>query len=360
MRLVQAILRRPTALVLLLATAALVAMVLADRRRRRLWRWEGMTTESPTETAEPSAGQAERKGMAYYEEGMTPEELQAAIAAAGAGMAQAASGRLPAPGKVVANLPMTRSSIGSKDAWAKWGKKRPYTFQPLKSTFVTSGIPEGQLGSRAPRRAVKIVYMPGTGAGREHSFSLHTGKINKTSGGLMASFKVYYPADFQFSCGGKIAGFKVGPGDAEGCGKSRDGGSHRIMWQDSGHATSYIYTPTIYDKMQRVKELQDGSKKKCGISLLVPNGPVLRRGQWNTITIGLKLNTLRGEGQPNADGQLLLVVNGNSVYRSGIVWRGRKSHGFEDFLVHTFYGGPCTSPAKGHAFVSDVTLYNWD
>lgn len=160
------------------------------------------------------------------------------------------------------------------------------------------------------------------------------------------AFDVFFDKGWHFSRGGKIGGFFIGHGAASGYEHSPNGSSHRIMWQKDGGAISYIYPPSGLD--QDDPELKASGHGVGYFHDLFPAG-TLKVGQWNSMVLGVKLNTFAG-GKPNADGVAFLEINGVSGSRNNIRWTRSPDLLIESFDLSTFFGGP--DPA-----VKDCTAY---
>lgn len=165
----------------------------------------------------------------------------------------------------------------------------------------------------------------------------------------MMSFDVFFAPGWHFSKGGKFGGFMMGHGDASGYRHTDTASSHRIMWKENGGAISYIYPPS--NLKQEDPKLQASG---CGIGYfhdLFPAG-TLKVGAWNSVQIGVKLNTFTG-GKPNADGVAVLTVNGTTGVLDNVRWTRSPDLRISSFAFNTFFGGP--DPA-----VTDCTAYYRD
>lgn len=160
------------------------------------------------------------------------------------------------------------------------------------------------------------------------------------------AWDVYFDKGWHFSKGGKIGGLFVGQGVASGYRHSPDASSHRIMWQRDGGAISYVYPPT--GLAQADPKLQASG---CGIAYFKEAFPAgtLKVGSWNSVVLGVKLNTFT-DGKPNADGVAYLEVNGKAATKSDVRWARSPDLLIERFEFNTFFGGP--DPA-----VCDCTAY---
>lgn len=161
------------------------------------------------------------------------------------------------------------------------------------------------------------------------------------------AFDVYFARGWNFSKGGKIGGLFVGTGDASGYAHSPTASSHRIMWQTDGGAISYLYPPS--DLPQADAKLQDTGHGIGYFKDLFPAG-TLKVGAWNTVELGITLNTFAKDGQPNADGVATLHINGVRGVKNDIRWARSPDLLITSLQFNTFFGGP--DPA-----VCDCTAY---
>jgi hypothetical protein len=151
------------------------------------------------------------------------------------------------------------------------------------------------------------------------------------------SFQVYFAPGWDFSKGGKIGGFHVGHGKASGYRHSDTASSHRIMWQRDGGAISYIYPPS--NLAQADPRLRP---EGCGIGYFHDAFPAgtLKVGRWNTVRIGVKVNTFDAHGAPRPDGVALLEVNGEERRLENVRWSRSPDLKISTFELGTFFGGP--------------------
>lgn len=171
----------------------------------------------------------------------------------------------------------------------------------------------------------------------------------------MMSFDVFFAPGWNFSKGGKFGGFMVGHGDASGYRHSDTASSHRIMWKVDGGAIAYIYPPSNLDQ-------EDERLRACGCGIayfhdLFPAG-TLKVGAWNSVQIGLKLNTFRG-GKPQPDGVAVLTVNGITGTVDNIRWRRSPDLKISSIAFNTFFGGPDPAVVDCTAFFRDFKLIDF-
>lgn len=164
---------------------------------------------------------------------------------------------------------------------------------------------------------------------------------------ITVRYEVYVPEDFDFVKGGKLPGV-IWAGGAGG----RDwkkGGSARVMWRRGGLVVGYLYLSTTvgqYDgtpnnPMMRAQsaEFQKAVHHTNGAGLDVwrhdSNPLQLKRGQWNTIKMRVKLNS-KGKN----DGILSIRVNGNKKRVKGIKFvDDPKALPLDGIQLSSWYGG---------------------
>lgn len=177
----------------------------------------------------------------------------------------------------------------------------------------------------------------------------------RSSGGLVVSFDVYFPAGWKWARGGKFGGVSVGTEPASGGRHNDRGASNRIMWQTDGGAILYIYPPS------GVKQVAPALAKAKDYGNGVFNAEfarALRVGQWNTVELGTRLNTFSGS-KPNADGAGSLTVNGRTETIDRVIWRRYPDVRLEGFDMGVFFGGPDPSPVDQHAYYKNFRVHEW-
>jgi hypothetical protein len=161
----------------------------------------------------------------------------------------------------------------------------------------------------------------------------------------IVSFQVYFGNGFDyiggFQYGGKIAGFHVGDPRSKASGKEHsEAASFRMMWRERGSAVGYVYVPKGVE--QPDKSLEPTGESDPGVDIFKGVFPekTLKLGQWNTIKIGVKLNTFDADGKPRGDGRATLTINGKGAEKTNIVWRDDPARKISLFKFNTFFGGP--------------------
>lgn len=134
------------------------------------------------------------------------------------------------------------------------------------------------------------------------------------------SYRVRFPADFDFVLGGKLPGLYGGLGNSGGhIPKGDDGFSTRLMWRERGAGEVYAYLP---------------SSVSYGTSFL--RGAFgFQPGRWHKVTQHLKLNTPR-----QADGSVAIELDGRPVGRQdGILIRDTEHLRISGVFFDCFFGG---------------------
>ena len=158
------------------------------------------------------------------------------------------------------------------------------------------------------------------------------------------SYKIYFPEDFDWVRGGKLPGLFIGNPGATGGHWDYKAGSARVTWQKDGFACVYLYIPlqVAFDgsKDEAINIQSEEFRKLCHRTPhkgchLWHTGPLrFEKGQWNDVTLDLKMNSV---GRKN--GHLKLTVNGKSVECHAMVWRKTPHLAIGGVSVQTFYGG---------------------
>jgi hypothetical protein len=249
----------------------------------------------------------------------------------------------PRAGKVIADLPLADLLKKDGGAWngkvdmrksklAKLDGKDVIQVQFDKNSGVPGGNPNGGLAvDFAPRGLPKDA--------------------------VVLAMRVFYPTGFDFARGGKMVGIGMGEGKASGGNHSPNASSHRIMWQTSGGAISYIYPP------EGVKQVDSRlSTDSFGVGVWHKDfDRVLKPNKWHDVEVGVRMNTFDARGKPNPDGVGYIRIDGISREFTGIRWAGTEKYAYIKALsVSSFFGGPTPSPKDQHAYYADFKVHAWD
>lgn len=169
-------------------------------------------------------------------------------------------------------------------------------------------------------------------------------------------YKVRFAPGFDWSRGGKLPGMFIGDhGGASGGVHSATASSARIMWRRNGLAVAYVYLPT---GVRQSRAYHVGSRTKGHYGDEVFGGARLhfRAGEWNNVTLRVKLNGFDDEGSPRGDGTLTLGLNGKAATMEGIVWRADPAARVHHIAVTSFFGGTWKSPVDTYLELTDFAL----
>jgi hypothetical protein len=137
-------------------------------------------------------------------------------------------------------------------------------------------------------------------------------KLPRSVDAASIQYDIRFNSSFDWSKGGKLPGLggaegSTSPSVAGGCTAGNSGAwSGRGMW----------ITPSSYPSVTGTNEfvgyMYDYSKASaCGDNL--PTGKALTAGTWHTAKQYYKLNSIRADGTPNADGVVKMWLDGNLV-----------------------------------------------
>ena len=250
-------------------------------------------------------------------------------------------------GTLLANLPiedLMKKRAGAWNGSVSWKKSKVVNFQGQAALMVFYGKGSGTSSD------------PGIGGVAIHSkpqaFPLES---------AILEMQVFFAEGWQWSKGGKIGGFFVGHGNASGKEHSTTGASHRVTFGPGGMARSYVYLPSGLTQDASLR--QTGPCTDCGIGLpgfdkLFKAG-TLKIGEWNTIKVGVRLNTFDGQGAPRADGHALLHANGITGTATNIKWRRTPDLKISAFVFNTFFGGPDPATTDCTAYFRNFKVFSW-
>ena len=172
---------------------------------------------------------------------------------------------------------------------------------------------------------------------------------------VVVAFDVYFDPGWHWSRGGKLGGIFIGDGAASGGAHSSDGASHRMMWQADGGAISYLYLPAGVPQPNPLV-------KSTGFGLGLHHDTfknALKKGQWNHVEIGVKLNGFDAAGRPAGDGAASLTINGVTGFVDRINWTPRPSMKISGFEYNAFFGGPDPAVVDSVHYLKNFTVHEW-
>lgn len=175
------------------------------------------------------------------------------------------------------------------------------------------------------------------------------------------AFKVWFDDNFPWGdemkkVGGKLLGFRIGKGDAQGGDYSSTGASFRMTWARHGGVGPYLYPQVrgeyskkkagkniTWKELDQSEEVQAVSDIASGVHMFYPKrkgkGEIeqwdlrLHKGKWNEIEMFCRLNT-----PGRKDGILEVTVNGVKKSVSSVRYRNDDSK-LEQIKISTFFGG---------------------
>ena len=133
------------------------------------------------------------------------------------------------------------------------------------------------------------------------------------------SYRVRFPAGFDFVKGGKLPGL-FGGDNPRGCVNAKASGfSARLMWRAAGAGELYLYVP--------------GHDARCGQS--IGRGTwTFQTGKWTNIKLLVVMNSPGA-----ANGSLEVWVDGNSVVKADGMMLGTPTTSGGGLFFSTFFGG---------------------
>lgn len=251
----------------------------------------------------------------------------------------------PHTGRLIATLPVSDLSKPKAGVWnakINWKKGGLDTFQ-------------GQ-------QVVRAFFKKGSGTGSMPNHDSSGLSIDAQPAGfvgtkaIVVAFDVFFDGSkWEWSKGGKLGGIFIGPGKASGGRKTEDGASHRIMWKADGGAISYIYPPTGLP--QTNPGFKGNPTYGYGLHQDTFKG-ILKKGQWNRVEIGVKLNSFVN-GKPAGDGRAVLTVNGKTAVTENINWAKSPNILIDSFEYSTFFGGPDPATTDSVTYTKNFAVYEW-
>lgn len=159
------------------------------------------------------------------------------------------------------------------------------------------------------------------------------------------SYEVYFPPGFQWVKGGKLPGVCFGTSDGDcstGGNWGADSGSFRLMFREDGLAIGYSYL-AIKGGSRGAIDAQGANYKNVAVSTGGAGhglwrkknaGLRFKKGAWNTVTMGLRMNTPR-----KRDGTITLTVNGDTRTIKDAMLRQDARVKFTNAIIVSFFGG---------------------
>ena len=177
------------------------------------------------------------------------------------------------------------------------------------------------------------------------------------------AYKVFIPDDFSWVKGGKLPGMWIGKSGSGGREWNDDGASSRLMWREEGKVVGYVYCCTDLGSYNGTPQSPLSNAQGKGFDEIAhhTNGagidiwrdekkPLqLQRGQWNDVSLRVKLNSTG----KTADGVLAVAVNGVSKQFDGMAWtKSPEKKKIEGIHFATWFGGG----SKDYAPSKDMKL----
>ena len=196
-------------------------------------------------------------------------------------------------------------------------------------------------------RLLTVQIRPGMGSGKTHALNkLYKSPPFPLATKASVAFDIMFANGFEWGCRGKVGGFVVGSGPADGHEHSAGAASYRLCWNSGGGAFVYVYVPAGTGARQPPGPLQTIGR----------NGAILwdkefrsafRYDTWHRVEMSLSLN------RPGAnDGTMTLTIDGKTQTISGMVWRVANQK-ISFFGLGIFHGGPCSATKN-----SSLTIRN--
>ncbi|KAJ4490313.1 polysaccharide lyase family 14 protein [Lentinula aciculospora] len=178
---------------------------------------------------------------------------------------------------------------------------------------------------------------------------------------IVMSYRMMLESNWEWVKGGKLPGVFGGVGDlAYGCSGGRKNNREscfdvRLMWRSKGAGELYIYLPFTERNRERLLAVPPLSFENAEYGFSVGRGafsfPI---GQWTSIAIRVKLNTVGSE-----DGEIELWIDGRPVISiTSLTLRHSEKSKLKGMHFQTFFGGSkanWASPNDQRAWFADVT-----
>lgn len=225
----------------------------------------------------------------------------------------------------------------------------------------TDGGGEGKVSST--KTVWTLRYAPGK-VGAESGFTVHAAPSKIFPGqDIELKYNVLFRKGWQWKEGGKLPGLVLGDG-ASGGDWSKDGGSVRVIFKEGGKCCGYLYIPLQVASRKDMENVQPSEYAKVvhhtnkGDHIWRDGvGEALKIGEWNEISVRVKLNTPTRD-KKTTDGFVRLTVNGHSETLP-LLFRAEKSLAIEGLCWASFFGGSsddARAPSGAIADFKDVSV----
>ena len=181
---------------------------------------------------------------------------------------------------------------------------------------------------------------------------------------------IFYDDNFNFGRGGKSGiGLFVGQEIAAGGNYKVNSSSARAIFRANGEASLYMYVPRNLQQKDPTMNTAAYATDNYGTEFFhrdtfraVGNAGPLRRGCWNEVGIGIKVNSFVGN-VPQYDGSVFLSINGVARELQEVRLLANTGNVYDNvsqYILNTFVGGSWTAPANSICRWSNVRYYNYD
>lgn len=184
------------------------------------------------------------------------------------------------------------------------------------------------------------------------------------------SYKVFFPADFDFVKGGKLPGLWGGAPGAGGGDWNDDGYSLRVMFREGGEAVGYAYMCTdqgAYDGDERCALVRNQGRGFADIAHHTNGAGIdlwragkddrgmhmkFTRGAWNAVSLTLGVNARGAAAASN--GVAALTVNGVTRRFEGVRWCAKGDMPVSGIAFSVWMGGGNDSYAPSKTQKIDI------
>lgn len=251
----------------------------------------------------------------------------------------------PHTGALLTALPiedLKKPGLGAWKGSAKWKQSGVATF--MNQPVMRASFKKGSGTSSMPHHNASGLSIKSEGKGLVDTR------------GVVVAFDIFFdPANWEWSKGGKIGGLFIGEGAASGGRHTATAASHRIMWQRDGGAISYIYLPKGLE--QPNPQLRNTPDYGIGLHHAT-FAKVLKKGQWNRVEIGVKVNSFVN-GKPAGDGKAVLTINGITAVTPNVNWARSPDILLNGFELSAFFGGPDPATVDSVFYAKNFAVHAW-